>query len=312
MLPPVSPNPFRTSLTGVVAAIALLIATAPSPVSGQARIRELDRRDPVYAQHQAMVSAAHTTGAVDGSAAAEVPLVLFSYAIPDGADLYDIAARLMLPYSTVATINRLSSPDLPAAGAVLLIPNQPGLFVPTDGDGDLERRIAARIAAEPATRRVRIPADNGTVPFLYAPGADFTPAERDTFHRIRFVRPLRGGTVSSRYGYRNHPVTGVRSYHAGIDLSAPFGTPVRAAADGVVTAIDREPWLGLSVTVAHRQEYATVYAHLQEVTVPVGHEVARGDMLGAVGSTGMSTGPHLHFEIRYRGEPRDPERYVAW
>jgi murein DD-endopeptidase MepM/ murein hydrolase activator NlpD len=156
-------------------------------------------------------------------------------------------------------------------------------------------------------------ADSGApVSVRFAPGLDFSPQERDTFLRVRFANPLPAGVVSSVFGYRNHPVTGIWSFHGGIDLAADFGTPVTVAADGVVSSIDRDPWLGLSVTVVHRASFATVYAHLQETTVAAGQTMSAGDIVGYVGSTGLSTGPHLHFEIRHRGESRNPEEYIQW
>jgi murein DD-endopeptidase MepM/ murein hydrolase activator NlpD len=159
---------------------------------------------------------------------------------------------------------------------------------------------------------VVVPGSDRGERFLFAPGLDFSEEERDLFMRGRFIRPVGGGEVSSTFGYRYHPFSGTRHFHAGIDFAADFGTPVYAAAEGIVQAIDREPVLGLSVTVAHRGEYETVYAHLQQATVVVGDNLNGGDLLGYVGSTGMSTGPHLHFEVKYQGSPRDPEQYILW
>lgn len=105
-------------------------------------------------------------------------------------------------------------------------------------------------------------------------------------------------------------MTGRRSFHRGLDLTAPFGTPVVAAASGVVVRIHRDPLLGLSIHVDHRNGYTTVYAHLQEAMVIVGEEITGGQRIGSVGSTGFSTGPHLHFEVLRDGSNRDPERYI--
>ena len=287
---------------------AVLLVTAPVPLAGQARLSRLDRSDPVYTQHQRLVAAYHEAVARGET---PPPLVLFAYRPDDRLDLFDLAARLMLPYAAIATLNGMTSPALPD-DTDLLIPSQPGLFAPP-GDQGLQRRIAARLAGVDSTTTIRVPGADGTLEaVLFASGLDFTPEERNEFLRLRFSNPLPSAVVSSPFGYRAHPVTGVWSLHAGVDLAADFGTPVSVAADGVVSAIDRDPWLGLSITVTHRGEYETVYAHLQEAVVGVGQTVPDGAILGFVGSTGMSTGAHLHFEIRYRGEARNPEQYVRW
>jgi murein DD-endopeptidase MepM/ murein hydrolase activator NlpD len=295
-------------------AFLLLIAAgmAPVTVGAQATIRSLDRTDPVYRQHQQLVSEYYQAIAREEE---PPPLLLFTY-LPEGDDegvpqtLFDIAARLMLPYSAIATLNRIDSPSLLEHPHPLLIPSRPGLFVPTADRTTLEELVFRRLDGEIVMERLTVPASHLPEVLLFAPDVDFSPEERDTFLRVRFARPIETGTTSSRFGYRNHPVTGVWSFHPGLDVAADFGTPVRAAADGVVRAIERDPWYGLSVTVDHRDGYSTVYAHLQEAFVLSGDPVDTGDSVGTVGSTGMSTGPHLHFEIRHNDEPRDPERYL--
>lgn len=287
----------------------LMVLVPPLALSAQARISELDRNDPVYIQHQQMVADFHAARARGDAPPA---LALFRVTPPPGVDLFDLSARLMLPYATIATLNRLDSPSLTGLERPLLVPNQPGLFVPEVPVSQLERRLTRRTGGADRPEAVRIVVPGTGETFAFLPGRELRPDERDLFLRVRFEDPLPGGRVSSRFGYRRHPVTGVGSMHYGIDLASDYGTPVVAAADGTVMGIDRDPWLGLSVRLAHRGGYETRYAHLQESLVRPGQSLTQGAILGYVGSTGLSTGPHLHFEIRYRSEARDPEQYISW
>jgi len=123
-----------------------------------------------------------------------------------------------------------------------------------------------------------------------------------------FAPPV-SGKVSSGFGWRNVSVNGNR-YHAGVDLAAPLGTPVRAARTGIVTRAGWWGTYGNVVTLDHGDGSETRYAHLSAVLVRVGQALRQGDVLGRVGSTGASTGPHLHFEVRFDGRAVDPLPYL--
>lgn len=114
------------------------------------------------------------------------------------------------------------------------------------------------------------------------------------------------GRVSSPFGMRTHPITGQYRHHDGLDLAAPTGTPVVAITDGTVVATGSRGGYGLTVDVDHGNGTMTRYAHLSAIDVEVGQAVGAGVQLGDVGSTGRSTGPHLHVEVRVEGEPVDP------
>lgn len=114
------------------------------------------------------------------------------------------------------------------------------------------------------------------------------------------------GRISSGFGIRVNPVTGKTRLHAGVDIGAPTGTPIVAATAGVVSSSGRAGGYGNLVIVEHPGGMQTRYAHASALLVRAGERVQRGQLLALVGSTGNSTGPHLHFEIRIGGEPRDP------
>ncbi len=117
---------------------------------------------------------------------------------------------------------------------------------------------------------------------------------------LNFTRPV-SGEISSPFGWRIDPFTGKRAYHRGIDIRAKEGTPVKSAESGEVIFAGEKGGYGNLVIIEHSGGYRTYYAHLEEIDVKEGDSVAKGAIIGKVGSTGRSTGPHLHFEIR-RGD----------
>lgn len=118
--------------------------------------------------------------------------------------------------------------------------------------------------------------------------------------------PLAGARLSSAFGWRNDPMEGGSRRHAGIDLAASAGTPVVATSDGVISGAGWDGGYGLLVSIAHGSGVQTRYGHLSRLNVAVGQTVARGDVIGFVGSTGRSTGPHVHYEVRVNGVAIDP------
>jgi murein DD-endopeptidase MepM/ murein hydrolase activator NlpD len=127
--------------------------------------------------------------------------------------------------------------------------------------------------------------------------------------RFLIVRPVPGPIVSP-FGLRYHPILKVWRMHTGDDLEAAWGDPIRAAADGVVVYAGPNGGYGNCTIVDHGNQYATLYAHQSSIAVSVGDTVHAGEIIGAVGATGLATGPHLHFEIRVLGNPIDPAPYL--
>ncbi|WP_435200363.1 M23 family metallopeptidase [Qipengyuania sp. 902] len=119
-------------------------------------------------------------------------------------------------------------------------------------------------------------------------------------------RPLAAGRLTSGFGMRGHPVLGGRRFHGGIDLAAATGTPVAATSSGVVLSAGWRGGYGILVRLSHGGTVETRYAHLSAVAVRAGDRVQAGQTIGYVGSTGRSTGPHLHYETRVDGRPVDP------
>lgn len=119
------------------------------------------------------------------------------------------------------------------------------------------------------------------------------------------------GTLSSDFGYREHPTEGEERFHYGVDLAAEAGTEVRCFADGTVTAVGDSSSYGRYCVVAHEGGYSTLYAHCSRITASSGATVNRGQKIAEVGETGMATGPHLHFELQREGTYLNPIYYVS-
>lgn len=123
--------------------------------------------------------------------------------------------------------------------------------------------------------------------------------------------PVEGVSLTSDYGMRTHPVLGGRRAHKGVDLAGPVGTPVYATGDGLVSRASWFSSYGLYVSIEHGNQLQTRYAHMSRLNVAAGQWVKKGDIVGFIGSTGRSTGPHLHYEVRVLGEAVNPIPYMS-
>jgi len=114
------------------------------------------------------------------------------------------------------------------------------------------------------------------------------------------------GRITSRYGYRKNPFGSGRDFHTGIDIANNSGTKVKAAGSGVITYAGYNSSYGRVIIISHGYGYQSVYGHNRKLLVKVGDKVEKGQIIAEMGNTGRSTGPHLHFEVRYYGNPKDP------
>jgi murein DD-endopeptidase MepM/ murein hydrolase activator NlpD len=135
-----------------------------------------------------------------------------------------------------------------------------------------------------------------------------TPAGQKRFAEHfngNFLRPV-GGRITSGFGYRMHPILKARKFHTGVDIGAASGTPIHAAASGTVVHAARWGGYGNCIIIDHGGGVATLYGHCSSLAVSFGQQITQGQVIGYVGSTGLSTGPHLHFEVRRNGTPVNP------
>lgn len=142
---------------------------------------------------------------------------------------------------------------------------------------------------------------------------DVFEREKDRLSGIPSINPVASqeAWISSGFGYRKDPITGNRRFHDGSDIVAPRHTPVIAPADGLVTFAGWREGLGRSVEIKHSYGYETIYGHNHKLLVKKGDLVKRGDLIAHIGSSGRSTGPHLHYEVRLNGKRVNPYKYVT-
>jgi murein DD-endopeptidase MepM/ murein hydrolase activator NlpD len=207
-------------------------------------------------------------------------------------------AFLLLPVSQSASANSAANAASAAnsatnAGAADIV--EPLREAQGEGVSASDQRFRALFSSWVALDRAGGPLNN--------------PAERSVVS-IPSRMPLIGSVLTSGYGMRSHPVLGGLRKHTGIDLAAPTGTPVYATADGVVSRADWYSSYGLYISVEHGASLQTRYAHLSRLAVATGDVVKKGDLIGYVGSTGRSTGPHLHYEVRVDGLAVNPIPYM--
>lgn len=140
--------------------------------------------------------------------------------------------------------------------------------------------------------------------------SDFYDAAGQSAKRLLMKTPIDGARLSSRFGTRRHPILGYRRAHKGVDFAAPRGTPIKAAGDGVIERADRYGSFGNYIRIRHANGYKTAYAHLKGFRKGIrkGKRVRQGDTIGYVGTTGRSTGPHLHYEVHLRGKAVNPQK----
>jgi murein DD-endopeptidase MepM/ murein hydrolase activator NlpD len=289
-------------------------------VSAFPLILRLDLSDNGFRQYLADVELSRRLLFVSGKtrgtpASLAESLTVYQYTPREGDDIFSLAARCNIPYAAIASLNRISRPVMMETGTPLLLPSVPGLFVPEEPRSDLERLLASARSRDTPSRAVALnihvpgAADRSGV-FHFFPGADFSPTERAFFLNPGFRFPLRSYRITSSYGPRQNPFTGNIRIHEGLDLAAPAGTEVYAAAGGIVTEIGEDPIYGIYLVIKHGENWASLYGHLQKVETTLRSAVRSGNLIGRVGSTGQSTGPHLHFELRRNGESRDPGKYL--
>ena len=135
----------------------------------------------------------------------------------------------------------------------------------------------------------------------------FIPGSGALAQLFRFGWPVHG-RISGRYGMRLHPIYGRRMMHTGLDIAAPYGTSIRAALSGRVTFVGWKGGYGKTVIIEHPNGYETLYGHCSKLLVDRGQTVKKGERIAKVGSTGVSNGPHVHFEVRKGGKRTNPEK----
>ncbi len=241
----------------------------------------------------------------------DLPIFFYRYKVKKEDSLLKIAARCSVPYDAIVSLNRIESAQVEIYGKELILPTLPAMYLPEDSKTAIEKLTEA-LFRKSKTDAIGMQIYEGKKKrkvFCFPNGA-FDGTIRAFFFKPFYRYPLEEGIVTSGFGKRPSPFTGKPSYHPGIDLAAPTGSPVMACAGGTIKEIAYNRVYGKHIIIRHKDGRVSLYGHLSKVYAILNEKVKSGTIIGAVGSTGMSTGPHLHFEIRENGVPKNPAKYI--
>lgn len=294
--------------------ILLAVSCAPGDSSADARAHEQTREAAEKAGFTGM-------GGADGLLPAERPgedqaktekasdLYYFAYSVRKGDIVGNIAKEHGVSQDAIISLNHLKNTRTLQIGQILKIPSINGILY-TVKKGDTAASIADtyHVSLE-RTALLNDMHDNAVTAgsTIFLPDAKLDRVTIQEINGDLFSKPLHGGYyISSRYGWRNNPFIGSRTFHNGVDMACPRGTPVYAALDGVVSSTGYSVTYGNYIIVSHHSGYRTMYAHLNVILTSAGKRVSPTSRIGQVGNTGQSTGPHLHFSVFKRGATINP------
>jgi len=239
-------------------------------------------------------------------------LNFFFYKVKPGESVYSISKKLHLNMDTIISLNSMDNAHTIGVNERILVPNRRGILYTVKAKDNLDKiskkygiKVKDILEVNNKNSEDIHPGD-----VLFLPDAKLSARERAKALGYMFSKPLHG-RFTSPFGMRFHPILHRMRFHTGIDIAAPIGTRVKAAKDGRVVFAGWNGGYGKMIIIRHQFGYSTVYGHLSRISVRRGQYVRAGQVIGRVGSTGMSTGPHLHFEVRKYGRPTNPLRYAG-
>lgn len=250
-----------------------------------------------------------------------VPGVRFSlYQTASGETFYGIAAKFNLLETTLRSLNQSNDDSQPPAGTSLLIPSKDGIFHcvrPGQGLADLSRAYGAPLRGILGVNHKKGDLDLQAGDVLYLPGASYLSRKDIRWISLCALEVKKGflkpttGRFADGFGQRIHPISGKPAFHEGLDLAPGWRARVVASQDGKVVFAGLKAGYGRLIILDHEGGVTSWYAHLDEILVKPQQEVKRGDLIGKVGNSGKTTGPHLHFEVRLNGKPQNPLLYLV-
>ncbi|MDR1249271.1 MAG: peptidoglycan DD-metalloendopeptidase family protein [Treponema sp.] len=311
-------NPFWASpipacvLGGIALASALILGTQNAPVMALSPGEDASIRT-------SLASYAAIAGVmpVPEESAEFLPLDMMetfrweTYTVRPGDSVSKIAAARSVSMDSIIASNGIANARRLREGETIRIPNMDGIPY-TVRQGDTLSKISTALGApmEAILDANNMNSDTITVgTSLFIPGARMRSEDLKLALGELFAYPIRG-VLSSPYGWRNDPISGARRFHAALDMAANTGTTVKAAMDGRVATVGLNSVYGKYIILSHGRGFQTLYAHLNATSVAQGAYVNQGLKIGEVGSTGYSTGPHLHFAVYKNGKPVNPLEYL--
>ena len=242
----------------------------------------------------------------------ELHITYQTYRVKSGDMIGFIADEFDVTQDTIISVNNIKQSRLIQPGQYLKIPSMPGIVYTVKKNGETPVTIAEKYKvnadkfAQVNHLTLETALNAGTS--LFVPDAELDWATRQEINGDLFKKPLHARYwLSSTYGWRDSPFNaGKRTFHGGLDMAVATGTPIYAALDGTVTAVGYNATYGNYVIITHHSGYKTLYGHMKSTACRKGNFVYTNTVIGYVGSTGMSTGPHLHFTVYKNGKTINP------
>ncbi len=260
----------------------------------------------------------------------KIPILANNYHVPGiGISIYtslpgETFARLSrkfgLTESTIRSLNQANDQSEPKTGTTLLIPTKDGIFhIVRSGQGlsDISRFYGVPLKEILKANQKRGDSELKPDDVLYLPGARYITKQDGEWNLMASLEIKKGflkpttGRFADGFGERLHPITKKMTFHEGLDLAPGWRARVVASQNGKVIFAGIRAGYGRLIVLDHGSGLTSWYGHLDEILVKVSNEVKRGELIGKVGKTGRTTGPHLHFEIRLNGKPQNPFLYLS-
>lgn len=235
-----------------------------------------------------------------------------TYRVKSGDMIGFIADAFDVTQDTIISVNNIKQSRLIQPGQYLKIPSMPGIIYTVKKNGETPATIAEKYKVNAdkcaSANYVSLDTELKAGTSLFVPDAELDWATRQEINGDLFKKPLHARYwLSSNYGWRDSPFNpGKRTFHGGLDMAVASGTPIYAALDGTVTAVGFNATYGNYVIITHHSGYKTLYGHMKSTACRKGNFVYTNTVIGYVGSTGMSTGPHLHFTVYKNGKTINP------
>jgi len=240
------------------------------------------------------------------------PLSTLDYYIKRGDSIHSISRRFGIDEATIIKLNDIAIPSKIVRGQKILIPNQNGIQEEVTRRNTLDKIAKKYDMDKDELMRVNNLISERDADKIFIPGMKYDGVSKQLLLGEYFTRPIRGGRFTSMFGYRIDPFTKKKSCHTGVDIAQKMGTKVYAAAPGKVIFTGTGNDYGNFIRVQHTSGYVSYYAHLSKIIAKKGDWVSTGTLIGLVGSTGRSTGPHLHYEIRKDNVRINPMTVTVW
>lgn len=242
------------------------------------------------------------------------PVNYLKYKTESGDTLWGISKKFGISVDSIYSANREKLKDAHSlkVSDEIVIPTQTGILIEVKDLEDLNKKIEeydVDILSIYIANRVSTKEELLALGKIFLPNVELPMSEKLKVYGVDFGLPTYG-YITSGFGFRIDPFLGIRRFHAGIDIANSYNTPIYAAFNGVVIYAGWDGGYGLKIVIKHQLGYETVYGHLSKISVKVGQYVAKGKIIGYMGSSGRSTGSHLHFEIRRFGRLLNPRLYI--